>query len=514
MIMFRCITELKGLAVDIDSFSEINIEDWAEINELVPCVFLTRSEDTEKKLTILFGNEKVIKLENFERYFAPSKRTHKKVLLALGIRNTELAYLSCNHPFLENADGFLCGSIWITDRVSYKQASKAPDMIRNSINALKEALNNHMVGFFGEMVLFPSSKAPATMLPVEFEVDDDEIPMYVLGRYFGYAHYMNQLHPYSSAIYLNKKPNKSYTGVYDATFRNIYAAAIRTLKDIHSIDSICAVPVKPRRSPRFDAIVKSLAEDCALQNIGNQFVCTRDYPDQKSLSKDEREINIKGAFKYDGDLSGHTIALIDDIVSTGSTVRECVRELKKHGAEEIVLIILAINQFDTGSYWSSDNPQVTCPKCGAKMTLLLNKRGEFFYNCLNCFSEGTSSTMNFTDGWVQLCEDENKKFDLTVPRHISAVQEDHLDKASIITERTVKCPYCSFDNIIDIGSISNISSNERNMGIETLYEFDIDDISCQNCKQLFMVHGFVREYPQGAIENEEIIAESIEETSM
>jgi hypothetical protein len=74
----------------------------------------------------------------------------------------------------------------------------------------------------------------------------------------------------------------------------------------------------------------------------------------------------------------------------------------------------------------------------------------------------------------------------------------------------VKCPYCSADNIIDLADISNISSYERGMGPETLYEFDNDDVSCENCKQLFRVYGYVSEYPQGSSNNEEITIESID----
>ena len=381
--MFRCITELKGLAVDIDSFPELKIEDWVEINEIVPCVFLTTKDETKSSLSIIFGVDKVIRLVKFERLFAPNRNTHIKVLKALEVQNTELAYLSCSHSFLVNANGFLSGTIWISDHVSYRQASEAPDMIRRNVDDLKDALRTHMTGFFGEMVVSPLINASATMLPVEFDVDEEEAPMYILGRYFGYSHYMSQLHPYSTAIYLNKKPGKSYTGSYNQVFENIYSAAIRTLKDIHEISCICSVPVKPGKQARFDSILAGISEKCDIQNVGASFSCIRDYPDQKGLTTEEREENIKGAFKFSGDLSRHTVALIDDIVSTGSTVKECVRELRHSGASEVVIVALAINQF--GSYWSSNNPQVSCPACHSKMNLLLNRRGQFFYNCLDCF---------------------------------------------------------------------------------------------------------------------------------
>ena len=411
--MFRCITELKGLAVDVDSFPNTQIDDWIEINEIVPCVFLTTEEETKSSLNVVFGAERVLHLAKFERLFAPSKNTHIRALNALSVKNTELAYLSCSHSFLENANGFLSGTIWISDHVTYRQASKAPDMIRRSIEELKTALRNHMKGFFGEMIIFPSNNTAATMLPVEFNVDEEEVPMYTLGRYFGYSHYMNQLHPYSTAIYLNKKQGKPYTGVYNNAFMSIYSAAIKTLKEIHDIDAICSVPVKPGKEARFDGILKGVSEACDIQNIGDFFSCKRAYPDQKGLTTKEREENISGVFCFSGNLSGQTIVLIDDIISTGSTVRECVRELKHKGANEVIIVVLAINQL--GSYWSSNDPQVDCPACNSKMTLFINWRGEFFYNCMDCFTNSrASSTMNFHEGWRKLCDTENARIDMMI----------------------------------------------------------------------------------------------------
>lgn len=508
--MFRCITELKGLAVDIDSFPSLKFEDWIEINEIVPCVFLTADEDKKSSLNIIFGADKVIRMVKFEKFFAPSKNTHIKVLRALDVKNTELAYLSCRHSFLVNANGFLSGTIWISDHATYEEASEVPDMIRRSVDELKAALRSHMKGFFGEMIVSPLENTSATMLPVEFKVDEEEVPLYILGRYFGYSHYMSQLHPYSTAIYRNKKQGRSYTGVYDSVFESIYEAAIRTLKDIHNIDCVCAVPVKLGKPARFDGILEGIAEGCDVQDIGNLFSCIREYPDQKGLTTEEREENIKDAFEFAGDLNSHTVALIDDIISTGSTVKECVRELKRKGADEVVIVALAINQF--GSYWSSNTPQVDCPVCHSKMTLLLNKNGQFFYSCLNCFSNHRpSSTMNFDQGWRQLCDKENEKIDMLIPQRRVAMMGDYLEDGTINLERAVKCPYCSFDNVVNLEDIGTVSSYERSMGTETLYEYDTDDVICEDCGRAFHVSGFVSIYPPGAIGIQEINVEPLEE---
>lgn len=57
---------------------------------------------------------------------------------------------------------------------------------------------------------------------------------------------------------------------------------------------------------------------------------------QSSLEKKERNRNIKGAFTVQGELPAH-IAIIDDVVTTGSTVNELARVLRKAGAKKVVV---------------------------------------------------------------------------------------------------------------------------------------------------------------------------------
>jgi len=60
----------------------------------------------------------------------------------------------------------------------------------------------------------------------------------------------------------------------------------------------------------------------------------RNTPPQAELSAKQRRGNIKGAFGVKGTLAGH-IAIIDDVMTTGSTVREMARTLRKAGAERV-----------------------------------------------------------------------------------------------------------------------------------------------------------------------------------
>lgn len=64
---------------------------------------------------------------------------------------------------------------------------------------------------------------------------------------------------------------------------------------------------------------------------------------QSTLNKTERIKNVRNAFeiKEENKIIGKNIILFDDIYTTGSTVNECSRLLKKSGAKNIVAITLA-----------------------------------------------------------------------------------------------------------------------------------------------------------------------------
>ena len=59
----------------------------------------------------------------------------------------------------------------------------------------------------------------------------------------------------------------------------------------------------------------------------------------------EREENVKDAFsvKKNNLLNGKTIALIDDIYTTGSTVKSCTKELINSGAKRVFSFCLCLS---------------------------------------------------------------------------------------------------------------------------------------------------------------------------
>jgi predicted amidophosphoribosyltransferase len=63
---------------------------------------------------------------------------------------------------------------------------------------------------------------------------------------------------------------------------------------------------------------------------------------QNGLSRLQRRKNLRGAFYWHGQKKpGRHIALIDDVMTTGTTVSECTRVLKKAGAKRVDVWVAA-----------------------------------------------------------------------------------------------------------------------------------------------------------------------------
>jgi ComF family protein len=67
----------------------------------------------------------------------------------------------------------------------------------------------------------------------------------------------------------------------------------------------------------------------------------RDSAPQATLPWKERAKNIRGAFVCDADLTGKRVAIVDDVMTTGATLNELARNLRKAGAIEIAGWVIA-----------------------------------------------------------------------------------------------------------------------------------------------------------------------------
>jgi len=66
-------------------------------------------------------------------------------------------------------------------------------------------------------------------------------------------------------------------------------------------------------------------------------------PPQTSLEQNERVRNVRGVYtvSHPERIRGKTVLLVDDVYTTGSTLKECSRELLKAGAKDVRALTLA-----------------------------------------------------------------------------------------------------------------------------------------------------------------------------
>lgn len=140
------------------------------------------------------------------------------------------------------------------------------------------------------------------------------------------------------------KGSKGYAGVYGRLVGQCVRDHLSGRYDL-----ITWVPLSPERLRQrgYDQAML-LAESAALElgDVAVETLCkVRDPQAQSGLGKDDgaRRANVLGAYQaVDPELvAGRRVLLIDDIVTTGSTISECARMLRTAGAEDVVCATLA-----------------------------------------------------------------------------------------------------------------------------------------------------------------------------
>jgi len=86
-----------------------------------------------------------------------------------------------------------------------------------------------------------------------------------------------------------------------------------------------------------EEITKHLAEYLKIPILNDALIKTKQTLAQTELKKEQRIENIKGVFgvKNPEKIKNKKIILIDDVLTTGSTLEECAKILKTAGAKEV-----------------------------------------------------------------------------------------------------------------------------------------------------------------------------------
>ncbi|CAA0084789.1 Orotate phosphoribosyltransferase [BD1-7 clade bacterium] len=105
------------------------------------------------------------------------------------------------------------------------------------------------------------------------------------------------------------------------------------------VDAIVPVPMYWRKNLKrgnnqAHLLANAVATRLQLNFHPNLIVQTREKPEQKGLSRHERQ-NLKGVFAIRNPVKAKHIALVDDVITTGSTMNTLAAICKAAGAKEV-----------------------------------------------------------------------------------------------------------------------------------------------------------------------------------
>jgi ComF family protein len=113
-------------------------------------------------------------------------------------------------------------------------------------------------------------------------------------------------------------------------------------------DAVIPVPLhrsrhRQREFNQSALVARHLARSLNADLIISSLTKIRDTSPQVGLRYTERIKNVRNAFRVgdEGKISGKKIILVDDVVTTGSTIRECAKALKMAGASNVYVVSLA-----------------------------------------------------------------------------------------------------------------------------------------------------------------------------
>jgi len=112
-------------------------------------------------------------------------------------------------------------------------------------------------------------------------------------------------------------------------------------------DAVVPLPLhRSRRRERgfnqSECIARGVSSVTGIPVAGNLVRRSRFTRSQTPLSPGERSENLRGAFRGSGRSAGATLLLVDDVVTTGATMRECARALRSAGARAVIACAAAL----------------------------------------------------------------------------------------------------------------------------------------------------------------------------
>lgn len=133
---------------------------------------------------------------------------------------------------------------------------------------------------------------------------------------------------------------------FDRPLARLLAARLETVRQDYRPDLLIAVPLhrqrlRARTYNQSLLLARELGRFWRLPAPARLLRRVRPTHSQQGLSGDDRRRNLKGAFALTQKLAGQRVLLVDDVLTTGATARECAATLLAGGASSVAVAVLA-----------------------------------------------------------------------------------------------------------------------------------------------------------------------------
>lgn len=147
------------------------------------------------------------------------------------------------------------------------------------------------------------------------------------------------------AITSFKFANKRYLSL---VFGEILIDKIFYLGLNKKVDLLVPVPIhketlKKRGFNQIDLLAEEICANTKIKESKDNLIKIKMTQEQARLDQDARKTNLLGSFlvKRPEEIRGRTILLLDDMITTGSTIEEGAKVLKKAGALKVIALSIA-----------------------------------------------------------------------------------------------------------------------------------------------------------------------------
>jgi HAD superfamily hydrolase (TIGR01549 family) len=246
-------------------------------------------------------------------------------------------------------------------------ASAAPDLFLGDGSLLLRTGEFDGFGYAGEVLTSGRSFVDHWGTILRCESDPQ---VYALGRYFTASDPRHGASALCTAV-LSLKNNDTHAEI-------LGQAVGRTGENLDGWRPRYIVPVPPKPSQnrnRFEKVLITAKQYLpeSVNILVDGLKCVKEVAGYKQMNGGERQEAIKGAFATGYNWHGNDVLLLDDVYTTGETVKECVRVLKASGAGEVRCLTLA------GDQRAFIHKQ--CPSCHRSMKIRTNSQGQKFWGC-------------------------------------------------------------------------------------------------------------------------------------